>query len=503
MSKSLAELTTHLEPELVCAIVSPVGTDLDGFQNLFTDLVKQFGYSVQPLRLSEMAHRLHVEKIGDPLDLANDHARINSLMSAGNSLRKLAGRDDVLALHAIAEIRKKRKVTEGRTEPIPKTIHLLRSLKHPEEVEALRRVYGAGFFLIGLQATEGQQTDYLVQRKGMSPEQAAQLISRDRDENQPYGQHTRDTFTLADVFVRASDEDTQQQLQRFLELVFGFPYWTPTLDEYAMFLAHAAALRSGQLARQVGAVIVSKESEVIAMGANDVPRYGGGLYWPVQDGRPDHRDHEKGYDSNDAEIDNIINDIVAKAKALSTDLDEASLRHRLKTESPVADLTEYGRPVHAEMEALLACARNGVNPRNGTVFTTTFPCHNCTKHIVAAGIDRVVYVEPYPKSKAGQLHGDSIAIDEDTVGKVHFQPFVGIAARRFFDLFSMRLSAGLKLKRKDNGKIVDWKAATATPRLRMAPYSYLDRELIAVEQIEYAVAKMDKTALGESDKAEP
>ena len=187
MSKSLAELTTHVDPELVCAIVSPVGTDLDGFQSLFTDLVKQFGYAIHPLRLSEMAHRLHVEKIGDPLDLTNDHARINSLMSAGNSLRKLAGRDDVLALHAIAEIRKKRKIADGRTEPIAKTIHLLRSLKHPEEVEALRRVYGAGFFLIGLQATEGQQTDYLVQRKGMSPEQAAQLITRDRDENQRHG----------------------------------------------------------------------------------------------------------------------------------------------------------------------------------------------------------------------------------------------------------------------------------------------------------------------------
>ncbi|MDN3612645.1 hypothetical protein QWZ16_23945 [Vibrio ostreicida] len=26
-----------------------------------------------------------------------------------------------------------------------------------------------------------------------------------------------------------------------------------------------------------------------------------------------------------------------------------------------------------------------------------FPCHNCAKHIVASGIKRVVYVEPYPK----------------------------------------------------------------------------------------------------------
>jgi hypothetical protein len=36
----------------------------------------------------------------------------------------------------------------GNTEPIPRTVHLLRSLKHPAEVEALRRVYGPGSGLI-------------------------------------------------------------------------------------------------------------------------------------------------------------------------------------------------------------------------------------------------------------------------------------------------------------------------------------------------------------------
>ena len=47
-----------------------------------------------------------------------------------------------------------------------------------------------------------------------------------------------------------------------------------------------------------------------------------------------------------------------------------------------------------------------------TLYTTTFPCHNCTRHIVAAGISRVVYVKPYPKSLAFQLHYDSISLEE-------------------------------------------------------------------------------------------
>jgi cytidine deaminase len=108
---------------------------------------------------------------------------------------------------------------------------------------------------------------------------------------------------------------------------------------------------------------------------------------------------------------------VSRARAASTGLDEAKLKAALK-DSPIADLTEYGHAMHAEMEALLACDRAGVSPRGGTLYTTTFPCHNCTKHIVAAGIERLVYVEPDLKSKAGELHGDSIAIDEPSVGKV-------------------------------------------------------------------------------------
>jgi deoxycytidylate deaminase len=503
---SLAEVTTSPDPELVFAIVSPVGTDIQGFQALFTDLVERYGYAVNALRLSEIAKFHYTERVGSPLDESSEYARINSLMTAGNTLRRLSNRGDVLALHAIAAIRKRRTVgANGAPQPMLKTIHFLRSLKHPDEVEALRRVYGAGFFLIGLQATETQQTDYLVNRKWMTAENAAQLISRDRDENEEkeFGQHTRDTFTLADVFVRFGDE--QVQLQRFLELVFSQPFLTPTLDEHAMFLAHAAALRSAQLARQVGAVVVSADDEVIATGANDVPRFDGGLYWPVQDGRPDHRDHAlpTPVDSNDREIEKIIANVVSAARKSSKELDESKFAAALR-EGPVADVTEYGRAVHAEMEALLACARVGVSPRGGTMYTTTFPCHNCTKHIVDAGIRRVVYVEPYPKSKASELHNDSVAIDEDSAGKVQFQPFVGIAARRYFDLFSMRLSAGFRIERKvkGTGDLAPWDPITARPRVQMAVYSYLQREDIAIELIRYAVRKMDQAAHKEAASVE-
>jgi deoxycytidylate deaminase len=156
-----------------------------------------------------------------------------------------------------------------------------------------------------------------------------------------------------------------------------------------MFLAFSASLRSADLSRQVGAV-VTQGDEVISTGANDCPKAGGGLYWPefqeasksIED-RGRGRDYTRGVDANRAEQNEIIDEIL-KHDAL-TGVDQTKLRTALES-SRVRDITEFGRVVHAEMEALLCCARNHLSTRGGVLFCTTFPCHNCAKHIVAAGI---------------------------------------------------------------------------------------------------------------------
>ena len=499
----IAEQITHPEPELVFGIVAPVGVDLDVFQGIFDGIIRQYGYTTNVLRLSDMVARFHTEHVGVTLNVAGEFNRINSYMTAGNKLRDLAGHGDIMALYSIAEIRKKREVGDEkhRRKPIPKTVHLLRSLKHPAEVEALRRVYGTGFLLIGLHATEKQREEYLCGKRGMTPEQAQELMKRDQEEAESLGQQTRDTFTLSDVFVQSGQ--VQTQLERFLDMVFGHPYTTPTRDEHAMFLAYGASLRSAQLARQVGAVVVSESGEVIGTGANDVPCFGGGQYWPDGPGK-DRRDHMEGYDANDREIQTIIDNIVLTVQKTAKDIDEPKLRKMLE-EGRVNDLTEYGRPVHAEMESLLACARSGVSTAGGTLYTTTFPCHNCAKHVVAAGIVRVVYVAPYPKSKALALHSDSIALDDpNAIDRVRFVPFVGVAARRYFDLFSMRLGDGLEIKRKREGAIVPWQRTGARPRIRMAPYSYLEREtVVTATELDTAVERMQKAAEAARAKAAP
>lgn len=62
--------------------------------------------------------------------------------------------------------------------------------------------------------------------------------------------------------------------------------------------------------------------------------------------------------------------------------------------------------MHAEMFAITDAARRGLSVRDATLYCTTFPCHMCARHIIASGIRKVVYIEPYPKSMAkGALQG--------------------------------------------------------------------------------------------------
>lgn len=51
--------------------------------------------------------------------------------------------------------------------------------------------------------------------------------------------------------------------------------------------------------------------------------------------------------------------------------------------------------IHAEMNALLYCAKEGISVKGATAYITHFPCLNCTKALIQAGIAKVVYKHDY------------------------------------------------------------------------------------------------------------
>jgi len=60
--------------------------------------------------------------------------------------------------------------------------------------------------------------------------------------------------------------------------------------------------------------------------------------------------------------------------------------------------TNHNIVIHAEMNAIMWAAKEGVSTNGCTLYVTTSPCANCAKHIVTAGITRVVYAEEYRKT---------------------------------------------------------------------------------------------------------
>jgi deoxycytidylate deaminase len=234
----------------------------------------------------------------------------------------------------------------------------------------------------------------------------------------------------------------------------------------------------------------------VSTGANDVPKATGGLYWPKIDPNKKKvvdleagRDYMRGFDSNATEKKKIIDEILEKIP----DENKSQVMECLK-KSGIKDITEYGRVVHAEMEAILACTRNGISTQKATLYCTTFPCHNCAKHIIAAGVSRVVYIEPYPKSKAFNFHSDSISTVKEN-NKVVFEPFVGVGPRNFFNLFSMNFGSGYPLKRKNkDGKCIKWSKNDAKLRMQLLPCSYLEREKLAANLLSKYLEKINENA---------
>lgn len=61
--------------------------------------------------------------------------------------------------------------------------------------------------------------------------------------------------------------------------------------------------------------------------------------------------------------------------------------------------------VHAEANAILQAAKNGVRIAEGELYTTASPCWNCFKLIATAGVRRIYYGEFYRDQRSLEIAG--------------------------------------------------------------------------------------------------
>lgn len=478
-------------PELIFGLVGPIGVDLDGVVASLCQALREVEYRTELIRLTD---HIRDPRINIKIDETSYFNRYESLIRYGNEFRKLAKTPSAIAGIGIAKIREMRaKISGSSTSPALGCAYVLRQFKRAEEVELMRNVYGRKFIQVSVFGSTSDRRRFLMNRMrafDASPKsdadcekQAIHLIDIDQiqkdDEN---GQRLSDVFHLGDVFVDGiHTPKTHETIKRFINAFFGDTSASPNKDEYGLYIATAASFRSVDLSRQVGAAIFSKKGEVVALGCNEVPKAKGGTYWS-DDPAPIARDVELGSDPNQDRKNEIIYDLLDKMlqeRLLSQTLvslrdgqkrvDALMQRKRIK-DSQIMDIIEFGRIIHAEMSAISDAARLGLGTSEAILYCTTFPCHLCAKHIVAAGIHRVVFLEPYPKSYAQKLHSDSITFEDTESTKVLFEPFIGISPRRYRDIFE-------KKKRKDSkGKAVDWYEDTPAPMLEDRSAAYIENE---------------------------
>lgn len=492
------DLPFSKDPELVFGLVGPIGVDLEFVTEVLGDSLAAVGYEARTIRITELMREVNVEL---PLDGGGYIESFKQRIAYANKVREVLQRNDALAIMAVSAIRQFRAEQGGNEEePLTKQAYIIRQLKRPEEIKLLRNVYGRQFVQISVHGPQ----DYRIRRitvkevqasrgliRNVDAEAAARaLVKQDENESEEgHGQNVRDAFPLADVFIEGPNKvSCKETLDRFVNAFFGDNSASPTHDEYGMYMAKSASLRSSALTRQVGAAIFRPTGEIVSLGCNEVPKAGGGTYWSGDES--DGRDFVEGLDPNDQKKRELLVDLVHRLCShghLSAELQRVADAARISEivlqndgplsvkESRVMDLLEFGRDIHAEMSAISDAARKGLAIEGATLYCTTFPCHMCAKHIVASGIFRVVYIEPYPKSYADDLHADSIEIEGDGKdGRVGFQRFIGISPYRYRELFE-------KGKRKySGGSAQKWNRGEMRPMIEVIYPSYFKSEGSAV-----------------------
>lgn len=520
-------------PELVFGIAGPIGIDIDAIVRTLKEVLGSVAYKSALIRITD-----EITDVSSPESKPINPSFYNMMrykMAHASAICRERADPAYLMRLAILAIKREREalressaymsneddneksVVSHIEEDLPSTFsvlsgddidisyrsaYIIRQIKRPEEVRLLRQVYGPQFFLISAYGSEARRAKILRDKIKQSDSAnisdareaylASQLIEQDMSEGQDsFGQHTRESFHLADVVVDGINKDTMRlNIERFIHALFGLNEIAPTKSEFGMNAAYTASLRSSDLSRQVGAAVLTDGGELIAQGCNEVPKAFGGTYWDGE--QPDFRDVKLGQDSNDILKVDVLTDLVEIMKKhglLSEKIAKAGspvqlvnfligrgkapeqfqgIRGALKN-SKVMDLTEYGRVVHAEMNSICDAARTGVALKSSKLFTTTFRCHNCTKHILAAGIKEVVFLEPYPKSKAKELHDNEIEIEGLSKDKVNFVPFLGITPALYRTVFE-------KSKRKKDGFAVRWQHGGPAPMVDVSAPTYLHYE---------------------------
>jgi len=228
------------------------------------------------------------------------------------------------------------------------------SIRHPAEVATLKKAGSFSLFHIfaPLEARFARAQARARDGDATTLQDFIRQEEREFASSNVAAQQLLETERLANRVIEnnGTQEEFSAQLAtalREMEVSFKRPSW----DQYFMDIAHKVAARSNCMKRQVAAVIVA-DKRIISTGYNGTPR---GVKNCNEGGCP----RCNGFSESGKNLEECLCS-------------------------------------HGEENAIVQASYHGIAIKDATLYTTYSPCLMCSKMIINAGIQRVVYNEAYP-----------------------------------------------------------------------------------------------------------
>jgi len=333
---------------------------------------------------------------------------------------------------------------------------VIEAFRNPYEVEYFRNRYYE-FYLISLFANYEIRKD----RKKFSFSRDQRDRGEDLATEEYYKQNVSECVRLSDIAFNNEDSqsDLYEKLLTYFALIKQPGCFAPEWTETAMHMAYSMSVRSSCICRQVGSVIEGSNGYIVGAGWNDVGagQIGCG-YRHYEDfknldesvlisnppGDEEFRRWLVMYGSSDGDSfcykDKYSEyTIRKKLKKIEKDRPEEFKKPGRKEKKYLAQylqkelnvkMMQYCRALHAEENAILQTSVvGGMGLRGSIIYSTTFPCELCAKKIYQAGIKKIIYTEPYPRSISKDV------FFQDGTRKIDFEQFEGVKSQSYFRLY--------------------------------------------------------------------
>ncbi|WP_129138297.1 anti-phage dCTP deaminase [Modicisalibacter coralii] len=389
---------------------------------------------------------------------------VETYQAAGNSIRKVG---------AVSSEFKCRPFDPDKVFELPKAINkFIKSVRAVYEesfivIDAIRNPYEARFFkdrysafyLVSINAPDEDREDYLSSIRKFNKDQIKKIDDIESGkypvENDDFvSQNVKKCIEISDIHLfnprneRDNNNILKSQLAWYVALMVHPGLITPSSMERVMQIAYTAKTNSGCISRQVGAVVTDSDSSIKAVGWNDVPHGQVPCALRSVEGVIRSFDDEvySEYERNNKEFREKIIEVSGWYEG--ADLKGRNLSYCFKDVKNSVDgkgNQVHTRSLHAEENAFLQISKyGGMSVQGGSLFTTASPCELCAKKAFQLGVERIVYIDPYPGiTKVHVLANGSL--------KPKLVQFRGAVGRGYFQLYEQALPYKDELEYFENG----------------------------------------------------